>query len=99
MSEKETKERVTKRKSFPEFFGKECLMIRKLHRCIRPALLIMLVPVFSNTGCGSSKYTVTFGEYTLPFVTVREADPLRTRGSSPERPKQAKNLDIPAKGR
>jgi hypothetical protein len=50
-------------------------MIRKSRRFIPWALLLMLLPVLLNTGCGgSSKYTVAFSDYTLPFVTVREAD-------------------------
>jgi UDP-2,3-diacylglucosamine pyrophosphatase LpxH len=49
-------------------------MIRKPHRFMLSVLLLMLLPVLLNTGCGSSKYTVGFSKYTLPFVTVREAD-------------------------
>ena len=50
-------------------------MIRKSRRSIPWALLFMLLPVLLSTGCGgSSKYTVAFTDYTLPFVTVREAD-------------------------
>jgi hypothetical protein len=50
-------------------------MIRKSRRFIPWALLLMLLPVLLSAGCGgSSKYTVAFSDYTLPFVTVREAD-------------------------
>lgn len=49
-------------------------MIRKADRYLPAALFLMILSVLLNTGCGSSKYTVTFSEYTLPFVTVREAD-------------------------
>jgi UDP-2,3-diacylglucosamine pyrophosphatase LpxH len=49
-------------------------MIRKAHRFMPSALLLMILPMLLNAGCGPSKYTVAFSEYTLPFVTVREAD-------------------------
>ena len=50
-------------------------MIHKTHRFMPSVLFLMLFPVLLNTGCGgSSKYTVDFSDYTLPFVTMREAD-------------------------
>ena len=49
-------------------------MIRKADRSLPAILFLMILSVWLNTSCGSSKYTVTFSEYTLPFVTVREAD-------------------------
>jgi len=48
--------------------------MRKANRFLPSVLLFMILPVLLNTACGSSKYTVAFSEYTLPFVTVREAD-------------------------
>ena len=48
--------------------------MRKANRFLPSVLLVMILPVLLNTACGSSKYTVTFSECTLPFVTVRETD-------------------------
>lgn len=48
--------------------------MRKANGCMPSVLLLMILPVLLNTGCGSSKYAVAFSEYSLPFVTVREAD-------------------------
>jgi UDP-2,3-diacylglucosamine pyrophosphatase LpxH len=49
-------------------------MIHKTYRFMLLILLIIVLPVLLNMGCGPSKYTVSFSKYTLPFATVREAD-------------------------
>ena len=47
-------------------------MIHKRDRIVSSILLILILPVLSNTGCGPSKYDL-FTEYPLPCAIVREA--------------------------
>jgi hypothetical protein len=49
-------------------------MIHKRDRFVSSILLIVILPVLLNLGCGPSKYTVSFSEYTLPCAVVREAN-------------------------